>query len=105
MLTGFAPYAAPTENWQKDVKGMTNGECVIVAVAPDPIFGLKERKLKLSTYADELASETGLPTIVTEDLLSYIALCRLERHGYDEESVNKVLNRISSIQSQCFFGE
>jgi len=105
MVARFVPFSAPAEEWLKDAKGMTNGECVIVAVSSEPIFGLEERKRTLSAYASEISSETGLPSVVTEDLLSYIALCRMERRGYDEESVKKVLDRLSHIREQCYLGE
>ena len=101
-IASFQAYNAPIEPWMRDVRALSMGDCVVVTVVPNPFFSREEKSECFKEYSQRIGEESGKKTIVTQDLSAYITLCRMERRGYDEEEVDRLLARLSSIEKYCF---
>ena len=86
----------------RDLRAVSSEDCVIVAVVPNAFFSKEEKTKCLDHYSHMIYQESGKKTVVTQDLSTYIALCRMERRGYDEEESERLLSRLSSIEKYCY---
>ena len=96
LSTAFAPCKMPVEQWMKDVRAFETNDFVVVAVVTRPIFSLLEKNDLFEEYAKAVAEKTGKRSFVTEDFTTYIALCRMERRGADEQDRERLLERLRS---------
>lgn len=104
-IASFQSYNAPIEPWMRDVRAFSLEDCVIVAVVPNPFFSREEKTECFEKYSQRISAESGKQTVVTQDLSTYIALCRMERRGYDEEEIDRLLARLSSIEKYCYIAQ
>ena len=101
-IASIQAYNAPIEPWMRDIRALSTEDCVIVAIVPNPFFSRDEKTECFEKYSQRIFEESGKRAIVTQDLSTYIALCRMEKRGYDEEESERLLARLSSIEKYCY---
>ena len=78
---------------------------VLVAVVPQPIAGYREKSELLQEVADAYALEWGDDVILSEDLMTYLALVRMEKRGTDDYERQTLASRIVKTKDSCFVGK
>ena len=77
----------------------------LVAVVPQAIAGYQEKTELLQQAADQCAAEWGETVILTEDLMTYLALARMQKRGADDYERQTLASRLVKTKDSCFIGK
>ena len=73
----------------------------IVAVAPDAFSSYAEKRAHLSSAAKLFAEKIGKRVLLTEDLVCYSAIRRIEKKGRGSD-VRLLEKRVRKIRASCY---
>ena len=74
---------------------------VLAAVIPDVVIGYEEKTTLLENAAESLATALGKKVILTQDLLTYLILLRIEKRGADRYERENLAARILNHRDNC----
>ena len=78
---------------------------VVVAVIPDCEESHEERDAVLRAAVSTLAEECGREVVLTEDLLSYLSLKRMEQRGVSDYERRALASRLYAARGNLFKSE
>ena len=99
LISVMTPVSLP------DVPGVKMGRAVllddyaIVAVIPDPISGMESKNETLRSAAEILGKEFGKEVYLTDDLITFITLSRIEKRGADDYERHNLASRLAKVKS------
>ena len=102
ILSAITPVSLPELSGIKDGQAIMIGEAAVVAVIPDAHTGLDAKTETLRSAAEQLGKEWDKEVLLTEDLLTYMTLSRIERRGADEYERKNLASRLSRIKAYCY---
>ena len=80
-------------------------ECVLVAILPEATPSYESKSALLQEAAAEIARETGKKVFLTQDLLTYMILTRMEKRGVDDYERQNLATRIALLADSAYFAE
>ena len=80
-------------------------ECVLVALLPEATPSYEHKSELLQEAADEIAVKTGKPVYLTQDLLTYMILTRMEKRGADDYERQNLASRIAHLADSAYWAE
>lgn len=80
-------------------------DCIVAAVIPDGIASHERRQALLEKTAADLAARTGRYVILTEDILTYLTLLRMQKKGVNDYERNNLASCLARVQSELRFSD
>ena len=74
---------------------------VLVAVLPEAVASYDKKCEILRDAADELAAACGKEVVLTQDLLTYLCLSRIERRGVNEYERKNLASCVAAQGGAC----
>ena len=105
ILSAMTPVSLPEISGIKEGQAIVIGDAAVVAVIPDAHTGLDAKTETLRSAAEQLGKEWDKEVILTEDLLTYMTLSRIEKRGADDYERRNLAARLSRVKSYCYTAE
>ena len=102
IISSLTPVAVPELSGIKDGRAVFVDEVAVVAVIPEAFVGIEEKTESLKNATESLGEIWGREVILTEDLLTYMTLSRIEKRGADDYERKNLVARLSRIKSYCY---
>ena len=99
MFSVVEPVAVPSLSGIRQGYAVFVENTAIVAVIPDPHFGYEAKNKTLSSAASSLGEKWGREVVLTEDLLTFLTLCRIHKRGADEYERKNLASRLPKVHS------
>lgn len=105
LISAISPIAVPDLPGIKDARAIALDDQYIVAVIPDAYAGLDAKSDALRTATETLGEEWDAEVFLTEDLMTYMSLARIEKRGADEYERKSLAARLNKIHAYCYASE
>ena len=105
LISAISPITVPDLPGIKDARAIALEDAYIVAVIPDAYAGLDAKSDALRSAAESLGEEWGAEVILTEDLMTYMALSRIEKRGADDYERRNLAARLNRIRTFFYTAE
>ena len=101
----MTPVSLPDVSGVKEGRAVVIDQYAIVAVIPDPFSGMEIKNDALRSAAETLGKEWCKEVYLTDDLITYITLSRIEKRGADDYERRNLASRLAKVKSYCFRSE
>ncbi len=105
VLSAITPVSIPDLPGVKEGRAVIVDDVAIVAVIPEACYGFEQKSETLSAAAEELGKRWDKEVLLTEDLLTFMAIARMEKRGVSEYERKSLAGRLSRIRSYCYTAE
>ena len=91
-----------------EISGVREGRAVfvedqaIVAVIPDAFTSADAKNQAMHDAAERLGKEWGKEILLTDDLMTYMSLARMERRGADDYERRHLAVRLARVRSYSY---
>ena len=102
LISAITPVSLPELEGIKDARAVFIDDQAIVAVIPEAYCGIEAKNEKMRRAAERLGEEWDKEVVLTDDLLTYMILSRIEKRGADDYERKNLAARLSKINAYCY---
>ena len=102
LISAITPVSTPDLEGVKDARAVFIEEQAIVAVIPEACCGIEAKNERMKKTVEVLGEEWGKEVLLTDDLLTYMTLSRIEKRGADDYERKNLAARLSKINAYCY---
>ena len=105
LISAITPVSTPELEGIKEARAVFIQEQAIVAVIPEVYCCIEAKNQTMKKAAEALGEEWDREVILTDDLLTYMTLSRIEKRGADDYERKNLAARLSKINTYCYTAE
>ena len=102
LISAITPLDFPELPGIKEGRAAVVENQVIVAVIPEAHSSIETKTETLRQATETLGEQWGKAVVLTDDLLTYMILSRIEARGADEYERKNLAARLSRINAYCY---
>ena len=102
VLSAITPVSLPNLPGVKEGRAIIVDDVAVVAVIPEACYGLEQKSETLRSATEMLSKEWDKEVVLTEDLLTYMTIARMEKRGVNDYERKSLAGRLSRVKSYCY---
>ena len=102
LISAITPISLPDLHDIKDGKAVIVEDQAIVAIIPEAHSGIEAKTETMRQATESLGAYFGKEVVLTDDLLTYMVLSRMEKRGVNEYERRNLAARLSRINAYCY---